>query len=525
MVKKFIKKIKLHNFKKFTDLTIPLDENLNIFIGENEAGKSTILSAIDFVISGSRQKVEKIGIDQLFNKGVIESFLSGTREYKNLPIIRVELFLNEQGAYELNGIQHSDNSTACDGIFMEVAPSEDFSKQIIDLLKNDDLNFPFEYYSISFKTFSGEAYNGYRKHLQHIVIDTTQIGTEYATKEYVNSMYSCYIDSDAEKNKHQNDYRKAKEGFKNVSLKEINGKIENYSFSVKHNVKSNLLTDLTLLEGDVDIEQKGKGKQCFIKTKFVLGKAKDGIKTIDVALIEEPENHLSHINMKKLIQMIDESENKQRIIATHSNLICSRLDLRKAILLHTNSDQFATLEKLPKETAKFFIKAPDHGVLNFTLSKKVILVEGDAEYMIMERFYYSVRSKTMEFDDVYIISVGGTSFKRYLDIAKILNIKVAVIRDNDENYQSNCVDLYNGYVGDLIKIFFDQNNSRHTFEKCLYEDNKEICDNVFESQRRTLSVQDYMIKNKTESAFCLLDDLREVNVPQYIQNAIRWINS
>lgn len=525
MVKKFIKKIKLHNFKKFTDLTIPLDEDLNIFIGENEAGKSTILSAIDFVISGSRHKIEKIGIDQLFNKSVIESFLSGNREYKDLPIMRVELFLNEQGNYELSGNQHSDNSPACDGIFMEIAPSEGFSSQISNLLKSDDFNFPFEYYSISFKTFSGESYNGYKKHLQHIVIDTTQIGTEYSMKEYVNNMYSCYIDSDAEKNKHQNDYRKAKEGFKNDSLKEINNKIESYSFSVKHNVRSNLLTDLTLLEGSVDIEHKGKGKQCFIKTKFALGRAKDGIEKIDIALIEEPENHLSHVNMRRLIQMIDESENKQRIIATHSNLICSRLDLRKAVLLHTNSDEFVTLKKLPEETANFFIKAPDHGVLNFTLSKKVILVEGDAEYMLMERFYKSVRSKNMESDEVYVVSVGGTSFKRYLDIAKILNIKVAVIRDNDKNYQSNCVDLYRDYVRESIKIFSDQDKNRYTFEVCLYEDNKEVCDSVFGLQRRTLTVQDYMIKNKTESAFCLLDGSNKIIVPQYIQDAIEWINS
>ena len=44
-----IVKIKLHNFKRFGDLTVDINPNINIFIGDNESGKSTILQAIDIV--------------------------------------------------------------------------------------------------------------------------------------------------------------------------------------------------------------------------------------------------------------------------------------------------------------------------------------------------------------------------------------------------------------------------------------------------------------------------------------------
>ena len=70
-----IEKIKLKNFKRFKSFSLNFDEKLNILIGDNEAGKSTILSAIDIVLSGSRNKVESHGINRLFNADVINDFL------------------------------------------------------------------------------------------------------------------------------------------------------------------------------------------------------------------------------------------------------------------------------------------------------------------------------------------------------------------------------------------------------------------------------------------------------------------
>ena len=115
MTQKIITRVKLHNFKKYRDLSIKLDQKLNLFVGENEAGKSSILSAIDLAISGSRHKVEKIGIEKLFNSEVIAEFLAGERKYENLPGLYVELWLNEQNNPDLNGKQHSENNPECDG--------------------------------------------------------------------------------------------------------------------------------------------------------------------------------------------------------------------------------------------------------------------------------------------------------------------------------------------------------------------------------------------------------------------------
>ncbi len=106
-------------------------------------------------------------------------------------------------------------------------------------------------------------------------------------------------------------------------------------------------------------------------------------------------------------------------------------------MLNSNSTEPVPLNKLPKDTAKFFMKAPDNNILEYILSKKVILVEGDAEFILLDAFYKNVAGENLEDSDIHTISVGGTSFKRYLDITKLLGIKTAVIRDNDTNHQAN----------------------------------------------------------------------------------------
>lgn len=516
---KYIQKIKLQNFKRFKSLSIEFGPDINIMIGDNESGKSSILSAINLVLSGSKSKIETVGLESLFNSEVIRDYLKSDKAYEKLPILFIEVYLNEQHNPDLNGNNNSDSRT-CDGLKLECSPSDELSKEIAEILSQPETIFPFEYYSIKFNTFQGDAFTGYRKYIKHLLIDNSQISSEYAIREYVKDMYGSYANA-VERNKHQNEYRKHKETYKSVVLQELNQRLDEYNFSLKNNSKANLETDLTLSEDDISIDNKGKGRQCFIKTEFALNKKE---KNLDIVLIEEPENHLSHINMKKLILKINEAKEKQLFISTHNDMISSRLDLRKSILLNCNSETPIKLQHLPEDTAKFFIKAPDNNILKFILSKKVILVEGDAEYILMEAFFKKLTGTELALSDIHILSIDGTSFKRYLDISLQLKIKTAVIRDNDGDFQAKCVDLFSEYQDDNIKVFSDSDNKRSTFEICVYEDNKVLCDELFGAARKSLSVQEFMLKNKANAAFELLDKKSsDLSVPKYIEAAIEWI--
>lgn len=521
---KYITRVILKNFKKFTEIQVSLSDKLNILVGENESGKSSVLSAISLVLGGNRGQVEKIGYERLLNHGVVKAFQQSERRFEDLPRAYVELWFNDFGEHEVAGRNNSEGVDAY-GLRMEICPNDEFGPTIRQILQGTERNFPYEFYHVRFNTFQGDAYSGYKKYLRHIVIDTSQIGNDYAVREYVGDMYDTYAEP-LEKVIHQNEYRKLKESFTLGPLKDLNDRAERYSFALKSDSKSNIKTDLTLIEDSIGIENKGTGRQCFIKTEFALQRAKGVQQKIDVALIEEPENHLSHVNMKRLIGLIAEADDKQLLIATHSNMISSRLNLRNTIYMHSANKNPIILADLPEDTADFFVKAPYHAILDYVLSKKVILVEGDSEYILLAKFYEMVRGRPMEADHVHAYSVGGTSFKRYLDIAKLLDIRTAVIRDNDADYLRNCVELYEDYNIDHIRVFSDPDNNRNTFEKCLFQDNEEFCNLWFAEGRRKLTVQEYMLKNKAEAALKILEQMQDrFVVPQYIREAVGWISA
>lgn len=520
---KIIKSIQLKNFKKFKELSLDFNEDMNILIGDNEAGKSSIILAIDLVLSGSKSKIETIGIDTLLNIESVNEFLKLPKKtIADLPKMFAELYFNEQNDHELNG-EINSRELECDGLRLTCEPVEAYGKEINEILKQPFQNFPYEYYSIKFTTFSDSAYSGYKRPLKHIVLDSSLINNEYATREYIRSMYSFHTDV-AEKNGHQNEYRLHKTIFRDEKLNTLNAKLEKYKFLIKTNSKSNLESDLIITEDDIPIDQKGKGRQCFIKTEFAL-KKNDIKSALDLLLLEEPENHLSHINMKKLVQKISESHKSQIFIATHSNMICSRLDLRKAIMLGKIGSKPLLLNKLTKETADFFMKAPDNNILEFILSRKVILVEGDAEFILIDALYKSViKDSTLEKDDIHVISVGGTSFKRYMELASLLNIPTAIIRDNDKDHKKNCVENYVDYIKENIQVFYDKDDTRSTFEISIYLDNQVLLDTLWKDRRGTLSVQDYMLANKAEAALHILETKKdEITAPKYITEAIEWI--
>jgi predicted ATP-dependent endonuclease of OLD family len=300
----------------------------------------------------------------------------------------------------------------------------------------------------------------------------------------------------------------------------LNGRIpadKNYSFGLKTNLASSLENDLMIFEDDVSIDSKGTGKQVFIKTDFALERSGANV---DAILIEEPENHLSHVNLRKLIDRVAGTQDGQLFITTHNSLISTRLELQNLLIMHENADDKPiSLHDLSEETATYFMKAPAANIIEYAISKKVILVEGPSEYMLFEKFYISTSGHKPEDGNVHIIDVRGLSFKRYLEIAKLLNNKVAVVTDNDGDKQHTCIDKYAEYANDEnIKVFYEDDEAKRTFEIVLYADNINLCDSLFGK-----NAQDYMLKNKTESAYKLLCQEDAIVVPKYIQGAIEWI--
>ena len=518
-----IEKIKIKNYRRFLEAEININDGVNVLVGNNEAGKSSILSAIDLTVSGSPRRVESLGIENIFNYDVCSDFIENRGRQEELPELYVELFLSDQKNPDFNGNDNSDGRV-CDGIKMVCAPLDNYREYVEEVLSREDPLFPFEYYGVRFSTFSGALYSGYKKFLSHVLIDSSQINNEYATREYIKAVYSSVADP-AQRNQYQSEYRKSRSQFTEIALSGLNQRMDGFSFSVRTGAKANLHDDLTIMESGIPLESRGKGYQSIIKTRFALNK-KGGGEGVDLILLEEPENHLSHSNMKVLRKEISDGAKGQVVVSTHSSLVSSGLDLRNVIMLNSSSEVSLALKDISEDTAKFFMKAPDNNLLEFVLSEKVILVEGHAEFMLMPAFYENEIGSQISESGIHVIAVGGVIFKRYMEIARLLGIKTAVLRDNDGDPERHCVEAYKSFENEFIKVFFEKDPERPTLENCIYEDNKEMCDELFGEGRRTRDVLQYMLDEKTESAYQLVNkEAANIKSPRYIAEAIEWLRS
>lgn len=524
MSDQYIEKIHLLNFKGFQNWKLEnIDPKMNVLIGDNDTGKSSILLAIDLALSANSGRVETIGLDRLINRHAVKVFLDNAdRCFQDLPKMEIDIYLNDFGQHEFAGEYNIEQTSAC-GICLICEPKEELAAEINELVKVENPAFPYEYYSVEVRTFSGMSLTPYRKPLRHIDIDNTKISNDYASRAYVQTLFGANV-PDTAKNQLKYGYRSIKEDFAREQFSDINKELEeDFGFALKSGTKANLETDLTITRAGLDIENLGVGSQCFIRTKFALSKKSN----IDVVLLEEPENHLSHTNMRRLIEEVRETSQSQVFVATHSSLVSTRLDLRNAIMLTTFESAPLRLNDLPEDTAEYFMKAPSNSVLEYVLSERSLLVEGDAEYILMGELFHEATGESLAGTNIEVISVGGISFPRYLDIGKVLGMRTAVITDNDGDIEANITTRYESYVGnENIGVFCDADNARRTFEICIYQDNQEICDDLFEEGRKTLTVEEYMLKNKSRAAFELLKNKPgKISVPGYINEAITWLRS
>ena len=70
----YIKSLHIEGFKKFTSLDVQFNEHMNILVGENEAGKSTILDAIKIVLNQQYRNADKSVLRDLFNTQMVTAF-------------------------------------------------------------------------------------------------------------------------------------------------------------------------------------------------------------------------------------------------------------------------------------------------------------------------------------------------------------------------------------------------------------------------------------------------------------------
>lgn len=539
----YLKKVILKNFKKFQDMEFEFEKGTNIIIGHNESGKSTLLKAIDIALnqSGNGDWSNRSEYGTLMNISALEKFKKSKKYSNDLPAILIELYFENDG--EVNDIHNSlfygtnNSKTEAEyGIQFKYNFDDNLSNEYNDFLytlrskKNnsdvDQIRFiPYEFYRASWNGFSGQSYNFRKNPFKSILIDNDKIrGNSY--KIFAHQIFNS-LDL---KEQHA------------LSLK-LKKYINQFNNDISASQKQRFTIDTTRLvvQDILDVfddsdnsrllmRDMGSGKENILKTDLAVHS-----KNATLILLEEPENHLSFDLARKQISKIKniEENDVQIIVSTHSPLLASKLKVNNLRWLNEDG-KIISFNNVPKDDVQFFLKADNIDILQIILAKKVILVEGATEYIAMpDMIEESCNNQTSDQLGFHVVSMGGSFYKRFKEIAKVTKNKVLVITDNDGSEER--IAEANSSETDSFKVAIPSNTDDFTFEVALYNENKKFFKskewghksniNTWNKHENLDSELVWLLNNKAEAAFQYSKYFKKgkLHVPCYIEEGLKWL--
>ncbi len=540
-----IEKVKITNFKCYEGtFTLALNDGLNVIVGANESGKTTILEAIHLALTGllHGRPLKNDLTSYLFNLVAQNKYVQslGTASPLPPPAITIELFFSGSSneLAELEGDGNSERAKRSGVVYKIEFDEENYKGPYEELVKAGELtSIPVEYYTTTMRSFARKGVTARNIPIKSALIDSSSTRLQNGSDVYVSRIIRDVLE-EKERASISQAHQKLKEAFvANPNLKLINeritqaAKISQKAVSISVDLSSQTAWESSLMTyiDLIPFQYIGKGEQCVIKTKLALSAKKNAEAT--AVLLEEPENHLSHTRLNELIADLTEKHGqKQIIISTHSSFVANKLGLDHLIVLR--SGEVARISEL--EASDFFKKLAGYDTLRLALAAKAILVEGDSDELVVQRAYMDANGGRLPIQDgIDVISVG-TAFLRFLELADALKIPVAVVTDNDgdttvveKKYaafkDSSTVRICFDPVVDTGTLMIkDKPYNYNTLEPKLLKANDRATLNAILGTSATTDdeLRIHMRANKTESALAIFNSKTAVTYPDYIQKAI-----
>ncbi|MPW15137.1 ATP-dependent nuclease [Lactobacillus helveticus] len=573
----WIKELHIIGFKGIENhFDISFSKNKNLIIGINVIGKSTILQAIDLVmqkkgvatfgngILGYANYVNKTLVEKIKNKFLIEGkdnlgydelpkiIIAAVLETDNEKDDKLEIFSGINFPKELNW---SDTQEKI-GLYFEYKFDSDFRDEFEEYLSNykeneTEFDIPFEFYSAEWQTFGGRSYSATKDPMNTILIDNDSFEgnpfNAFSKRLYSSMPLVVQIDSRINFRKYS---KKVKLG-KKESNKDYRLLIDSNSVNLE-----NIIDVLDQKKG-IFVRDLGSGEENLIKTKMSL---RSNSKLI---LIEEPENHLTAENSRKQISLIesnfneDKSHVKQIILTTHNPEVLTRLDLQNCIWLKNDKNILKAIKinKLDKDTIDFFNRRDDLDFLRILTAKRVIVVEGATEFILMRTLLRSCGYSDDKVNSVEMISMVGRTYNPFFNLGDLSDNKILIFTDNDylaDEEKDPKTDIFNKRIDKIneknkkssnVKIFCsqakkDQWKREWTIEAAIYYKNKKEIESNPDFKKGKIGTHykkqlenigspkklAYMLNNKKKVVF-LEEQFRKgkLQVPGYIRKGFKWL--
>ena len=541
-----IDRIKICNFKSYKGIfELKLNKGLNILVGNNETGKSTILEAIHLALTGmyGGRNIRNELSQYLFNREVIAEYIESVNRGTPLspPEILIEIFFEGSLSPEFEGNNNTERLNKVEGLQFRIFYNDKYNDEYAKLIALKKLSsLPIEYYDVSWISFARQAITIRSIPIKSAMIDSSNYRYQNGSDVYISRIVKDLLSPEEVTSVAQAHRNMRDEFMEDPSIQAINDRISKessiidgeVSLSVDLGTKNAWENSLVTQLNNIPFGYVGKGAQCVMKTELALTHKQ--AQNASIILLEEPESHLSFSKLNQLISSIESKYgNKQIIISTHSSFVAKKLGLENLLLLDNHN--IVRIAKL--DSAEFFKRIAGYDTLRLILCKKAILVEGDSDELVVQKAYMCNNNGRLPIQDgIDVISVG-TSFLRFLELASILNKKVSVVTDNDGDPNA-LKTKYSDYLGDNkqpnINICYDEtvdtgtlkigekNYNYNTLEpKLLKANSLNLFNLIFGTQYANEDdLRKYMKHNKTECAMAIFNTSETIVFPNYIMEAI-----
>ncbi len=564
----YIKEVRIKNFRNFKDLTIPLNR-FTILIGENDIGKSNLIKAIKLVLNNNTFEYSSKTLGNTdFNSEKMQEFktiVSSQKEkieeaienkddkYINEvnPIIEIEVtFVEAKDYYQkalLSDWLNEDKEGECYKVKYIFEPKDKikFLNEVLEISKlGKEYMIPldmYEYKIISTNNGKGVRFDKFQN------FNISYIGAErdnFSENDKQNSykLISSLLEKNLElKDRYQANkaydefFDKLKElkSFKKVFEKFEDSDFDNWRDIVDDlelgpnspNLKS-IFSNINMVYGNEFLYQKGLGKRNLLLIILLFTNYINDDRRFNFIAIEEPEAHMCVNNLNIAIDFISKSVEKlsnnsfnQILITTHNYGIINKLKFENVVLLkETKAINFSE----HKKASKYLAKRPNFDILKILLAKRVILVEGPTEEMLINTYL----QKNKDNLNMAEVIVTGKGYKTFLDIWKLINKdtdkKIGIVRDYDN--QPKAKKEHQEYDNN-INIFV-RTTEGYTLEDDLVQQgkNKSELEKIFKEEINDDEITHYLKTNKTEAMYkiCdkILDGSTNIELPKHIKEII-----
>lgn len=524
-----ISKVIIKNYKGLKSIELDFNDLRTVLVGNNGVGKSTIIEAIQLALGGDN-KFELTMFS--FHKSC---WNVSDRQISNLPKIEIEVYFSS----EINNPDFRGKNN----FLREERPGLRFTYEFDEayeyLYAETTHKFiPCEYYHITRHWFSGLVAKTMLLPFKLFVIDSSNSFFNSRPRQFLARLLED--DTDGFRPQMLSCLAGMRDKFeKDDKVKCVNNTLSKRAKKIKNELgvsidlisKNSYSSILAPMVDGVPFENAGLGEQCIVKTLLSLGEDDSGKPRI--LIVEEPETHLSHTMMYSLMELLEEKVQNQIIITTHSSFVANRMELDNLVVLYKDNVGNVISQNLRQDLKdkeyNYFFKSTNYATLRLILCKAAILVEGPTDEIICNYYMRQVK-RDMFHNGVELMAVGGVSFRHFVELAKDLKIKVAIVRDRDKESRQYYETLYGiNDSTDNIRVFLDDNCT--TLEPSFVEANKNKVQELSDAIRikkqtgeSQVSLISFMTANKTEWAFRLMRGTEQFDVPQYIKNAFDWID-